>query len=71
MSSPKCLAADALRDTIRAIERGTDISPEDPSLVELKRILLLKIAAFESEAQAETATQNAIPLPSIPPPDAN
>jgi hypothetical protein len=28
---------------------STDINPDDPSLVELKRILLLKIAALEIE----------------------
>jgi hypothetical protein len=35
---------------------STDINPDDPSLVELKRILLLKIAALEIETAASGGT---------------
>jgi hypothetical protein len=41
--------AEVLRDTIRRIEQNTDLSPDDPDLRELKRILLQKITAIELE----------------------
>jgi len=62
--------ADILRDTVRTIEQGTDVSPDDPSLLELKRVLSLKIAALESEAQAEIV-RNASPSSLLPPADSN
>jgi hypothetical protein len=55
--------AEILRDTIRSVEQGTDIGPDDPALLELKRIILLKVAALESEASQESSTQ----APAIPP----
>jgi hypothetical protein len=46
--------AEVLRDTLRRVELSTDMSPKDPALLELKRLLLLKIAALEVEtAQAK------------------
>jgi hypothetical protein len=41
--------ASRLRDTIRRVEEGTGISPDDPVLIELKRVLLLKLASIETE----------------------
>jgi hypothetical protein len=40
--------ADALRETMRSLEQSTDLSPDDPALLTLKRILVLKIAALEN-----------------------
>jgi hypothetical protein len=42
--------AGVLRDTLRRVELSTDMSPNDPARLELKRLLLLKIAALEVEA---------------------
>ena len=39
--------AEALRQTLRSVEQNTDLSPDDPTLIELKRILRQRIAAFE------------------------
>ena len=39
-----------LRETVRRVELSTDISPDDRALLELKRVLLLKIAALEADA---------------------
>ncbi|HUN86392.1 MAG TPA: hypothetical protein VMU48_18580 [Terracidiphilus sp.] len=39
-----------LRDTLKGIEDSTDLNPNDPSVVDLKRTLLLKLAALENEA---------------------
>jgi hypothetical protein len=44
-----------LRDTLRRVELSADIGPDDPSLVELKRTLLLKIDALEAEAARSEA----------------
>lgn len=43
-----------LRDTIRRIEQSADIGPDDPALLSLKSIILLKIAALELEEVQET-----------------
>ena len=45
-----------LRDTLRRVELSADISPDDPSLVELKRTLLLRIDALEAEAARTEAS---------------
>lgn len=55
--------AEVLRETIRRVEQGTDVSPDDPALLELKRIILLRIAALELE---ETRTLNT-QAPELPP----
>jgi hypothetical protein len=44
-----------LRDALRRVELSADTSPEVPSLVELKRTLLLKIDALEAEAERTEA----------------
>lgn len=45
-----------LRDTIQHVEEETDTSPDDPSLAELKRNVVLKVAALDGEhAQIESA----------------
>lgn len=38
-----------LRDTLKGIESSTDLNPSDPSVVDLKRTLLLKLAALEND----------------------
>ncbi len=38
-----------LRDTLQRIEQSADINPDDPALLELKRIILLKSAELERE----------------------
>jgi hypothetical protein len=55
--------AEILHDTIRCVEQGTDVGPDDPALLELKRIILLKVAALEMAASQESSTQ----APAIPP----
>lgn len=37
-----------LRDTLKGIESSTDLNPNDPPVVDLKRTLLLKLAALEN-----------------------
>ena len=39
--------ADMFRDLIRHVEEAAEVSPNDPSLIELKRIVLLRIAELE------------------------
>ena len=39
-----------LRETLKGIEDSTDLNPNDPSVVDLKRTLLLKVAALEKES---------------------
>jgi hypothetical protein len=59
--------AEVLRETIRRVEQGTDVSPDDPALLELKRIILLRIAALELE-ETRASSKHA---PEVPPgPDA-
>jgi hypothetical protein len=48
-NSSQKLAA-ILHETLRRVELSSDISPDDRALQELKRVLLLKIAALEAEA---------------------
>ncbi len=48
---------EVLRDTIRRLEQSIDVSPDDPALLELKRIILLKIASIELEEDRESGTQ--------------
>lgn len=53
--------AGILRDIIRALEQGTDIHPDDPALLELKRILILKISVLEAEQ--DRSEHGTIPFP--------
>jgi hypothetical protein len=46
---PASQLADSLREVIRNVEESAGVSPDDLALVELKRILLRKIAALEEE----------------------
>jgi hypothetical protein len=62
MYSPRQLAQ-ILRETIKNVEQNTDVSPDDVSLLELKRILNQKIVALEIEAAKEAE----VGLPSVPP----
>jgi hypothetical protein len=53
--------AGVLRDTLRRVELSADMSPNDPALLELKRLLLLKIAALEAEAAPARAGADSLP----------
>lgn len=53
--------AEALRQTIRTLEQNTDLSPDDPALIELRQILSRRIAEFEAAAAAKPRVQ----LPTI------
>lgn len=55
--------AEVLRETIKRLEQSMDVSPDDPALIELKRIILLRIAALELE---DTRTSSAL-SPEVPP----
>lgn len=41
--------ADMFRELIRHVEEGADVSPDDPALIELKRIVSLRIAVLEED----------------------
>jgi len=43
-----------LRETLRRVEQIADISPDDPALIALKRVVLLRIAAIEIEGAEES-----------------
>lgn len=45
--------AEILRQTLHSIEHNTNLSPDAPSLLELKRILLHRIAVLEAAATPE------------------
>ena len=62
--------AEIPRDTIRSVEQGTDVGPNDPALLELKRNILLKVAALEKAASQESGTQ-AFAIPPEAPMDSN
>jgi len=66
MYTPNQLAG-VLRETIKRLEQSMDVSPNDPALIELKRIILLRIAALELE---DTRTSNTLSseAPPGPPP---
>jgi hypothetical protein len=53
-NSSKRLAG-ILRETVRCLQQGPDIGPDDRALLELKRDLLLKIAALEADAAPSAA----------------
>jgi hypothetical protein len=67
MYTPSQLA-EVLRETIKRVEQGTDVSPHDPALLELKRIILLRIAALELE-ESRLSRIRAPEVPSSPTPD--
>jgi len=47
--------AGILRDTVRRVQLSADFSPDDRALQDLKRVLLLKIAALEADAAPSDA----------------
>ena len=63
---PSAKLVTRLRDTIKGLEQGTGISPDDPVLLELKRVLLLKLAKIDSEdgvaADADCSSGRKAPL---------
>jgi hypothetical protein len=50
-----------LRDALRRVELSIEINPDDPTLEELRRLLLLKIAALEGRAGREYTGSNSQP----------
>lgn len=62
--------AQTLRDILKTLEQSTDLRPDDPSVLELKRILHTKISALELE---NLQAQNPIPsgFPAARPLDSN
>lgn len=58
MSSPH-QRAEQLLTTLQRVEERTDLRPYDPVLLELKRVILLRIAELEP--------QDGEPAPEIPP----
>lgn len=66
MYTPNQLA-EVLRETIKRLEQSMDVSPNDPALIELKRIILLRIAALELEDTRASNTPSPEPPPGPPP----
>jgi len=58
--------AQVLRDTIKSIEQGTDLPPDDPALIQLKRILLTKLAELELQDATESAVTVMEPVQILP-----
>lgn len=56
---------EALRATIVEVEQQSGVAPDDPSLVALKQILLLKIADLEAQRAAESVNADT-PTPEPP-----
>jgi hypothetical protein len=51
-------ATEALRSTLQMVEQQCGLAPDDPGLVELKRILLNRIAELEAvEAASEQSAR--------------
>jgi hypothetical protein len=50
--------ANMLRDALTRVELSIEISPDDTSLGELRRLLLLKIAALEATARGIDSKAN-------------
>ena len=58
---PSAKLINRLRDTIMGLEQGTCISPDDPVLLELKRVLILKLAKMDSEDGMTAGPDPAVP----------
>ncbi len=69
MHTPSQLA-EVLRETIKRVEQSADVGPDDPALLELKRIILLRIAALEREEPLIPAEQP-LDVPHLPRADTN
>ncbi|WP_348265045.1 hypothetical protein P8935_11015 [Telmatobacter sp. DSM 110680] len=54
--TPKLIAA--LRETMHRVEQTSGVKPDDPSLVELKRILRRRVAHLEHEISKEQTSRN-------------
>ena len=55
-----------LRETLRRVEQIADISPDDPALIALKRVVLLRIAAIEIEGAEESPAAGTEIFPDSP-----
>ena len=53
---------DALRRAVDQVERNTDLAPDDPALVHLKKILVLRIAALKGADTAPDSIKSCTPL---------
>jgi hypothetical protein len=69
MHTPSQLA-EVLRETIRRVEQSADVGPDDPALLELKRIILLRIAALERE-EPGMAAEEPVDIPAVPQAETN
>jgi hypothetical protein len=57
----------ALRTTLETVVRQSGLTPNDPALVELKRILLGRIAELEAEEKGRSAESEDGPaIPALP-----
>jgi hypothetical protein len=57
---------EVLRDIVRSVEQNTDLDPEHPDLLELKRILLEKIAPVEAGDSGSDMAASADPSAALP-----
>src|SRR5579875_1608737 len=69
MRTPSQLA-EVLRETIRRVEQNADVGPDDPALLELKRIILLRIAALERDEPGMPA-EEPMDIPAVPQAETN
>lgn len=58
--------AQSLREMMQRVERETDIISDDPSLLELKDIVLAKAAFLEADALREAETAEELPTQQVP-----
>ena len=73
-SRPSRELLNVLRRTVDQFERNTDLAPDDPALVELKRLLLCRIAELqmlEDSPVLTDALRNAKPTAILQPPADN
>ena len=45
--------AEILRDTLKRVQESAGLKPEDPALIELKRVILSKVIELEHEVALE------------------
>lgn len=57
--TPKLIAA--LRETMREVERTSGVRPDDPAMIELKRILGRRVADLERGISRHRATPHSDP----------
>jgi hypothetical protein len=63
--SAKRMLMEALRSTIRGLEQSEELSPDDPTLREIKSSILRRIARREREAQHDSAPRMIAEMESV------